>query len=351
MQPVHADYVGNGEFTSNGIAFEDYARMTTQTHKLAAYRQGAPPDWVFDNNKLRAVIVGCVEARADQWWARRSYSGTDAERLARAQKTLAAKLPNLEARIDELCKQFLAAKNAGDAALKKHFQQKIEEVDTQLRMIENPAKFYVGAAFYYWRAGLDSVATGQQLGIKPPHVRCILWRMGKVAGQLGYGPPKNKQHNLGGAEKRRRKKQQHVKDTPTEELLAVAKAVIEKERRQQIAAAHKGKKRPPMSQAWKDNLSAAHKGKTLSAEHRRKISAAQKDRVMPKETRRKIAQAVNAAHVRRGTKLIPQADRLPLVVKMYGEGATTGAIAQALGWSKGNGYGMVKRLAIQARLR
>ena len=47
-----------------------------------------------------------------------------------------------------------------------------------------------GVAYHYWRGGLNSVETGQQLGIKPPHVRQLLWRLSTTAGRLGYGPRK-----------------------------------------------------------------------------------------------------------------------------------------------------------------
>jgi hypothetical protein len=186
--PVHADFDGH-DFHSNGVAFEDYARMHTETHKLAAWRPSIP-DWVFNDSKLRAVIVGCVEARARNGTERIDRTGTHAERLARAQKKLAEDRPNLEARIDNLCAKYVAAKRAGDAVLTRHFGQKIEEVDTQLRMIDSRVNYYAGVAYHCWRCGVDSVAAASRLGIKPPHVRALMWRMSKVAGELGYGPPK-----------------------------------------------------------------------------------------------------------------------------------------------------------------
>jgi hypothetical protein len=118
---------------------------------------------------------------------------------------------------------------------------------------------------------------------------------------------------------------------PSTDLLQIAKQTIEKDRRRKIAAKLQGRKRPESV--------------------RLKISASRKGYVMPATQKLKISQAGIVAAAKRGTRLIPFADRMPLVVKMYREGASTGAIAQALGWSKGNGYGMVKRLEIQAGLR
>jgi hypothetical protein len=191
QSPVSAEFDGH-DFQSNGISFQDYGSMHMERHKLNPGRRITAPDWIFNDTKLRAVIVGCVEARAYGGHLETfKPTGTDAERLARAQKVLAAWRPNLEARIDKLCRAFLDAKWSGRAADEKELAQKVEEVDTQLRLIDSPAKYYAGCCYYYWRSGLNSVETGQQLGIKPPHVRCILWRMGKIAGVLGYGAPKN----------------------------------------------------------------------------------------------------------------------------------------------------------------
>jgi hypothetical protein len=296
QHPVHADFDGH-DYHSNGIAWEDYSRMSTHMHKLSPWRRGAAPEWVFNNTKLRAVIVGCIEARANNGFSVRyyDYTGTDAERLARAMKKLAAAKPNLEARIDKLCRAFLDAKYAGRAADEKELAQKVEETDTQLRMIDEPAKYYAGVAYHYWRSGLNSVETGQQLGLKPPHIRCLLWRMGKIAGQLGYDKPKTVTHKPGTAQHAKvivRAARELVKGTTNLKQLKAAAVVLDPHKRRQ-----------------KEN-----------------------------------------------TNLIPYAERLPLVVKMYRAGARTTEIAAALGWRKNakggqEGYGMVKRLLVQAGLR
>lgn len=332
MHPVHADYVGNGEFESTGIAFEDYKRMSMQQHKLGAGRKNAPPAWAFNDSQLRAVIVGCVEARAymiANTFGTADCTGTHAERLARAQQFLSAKRANFEARIDNLCKQYVAAKNAGNLAQARDIAQKVEELDTSLRMIDNPAKFYVGVAYHYWRSGLNSVETAQQLGIKPPHVRALLWRMGRTAGELGYGPVKSINKGVRGRAAARKAL------ADTQSLLEVAKAIIEKNRRQQIAAKLAGRARPEAV--------------------RQKISNSRMGQAIPPAVRQKLSKSCIAAAAQHGTNLIPYGERLPLLVKMFHAGATRTQMAAALGWHKSangqqNGYGMVKRLLKQAHL-
>jgi hypothetical protein len=192
---VSAEFDGH-EFRSKGIAYEDYARMHTQQVKLHASRRNSTPGWAFDDAKLREIILRCLEVRAG---LRRPQPGTHAQRLARAQEVLASFMrQELTTRIDELCAKYVAAKRAGNFARERALSQKIEETDTQLRLIYQAPQVLAGVVYYYWRCGLDSVAVGHQLGIKPPHVRGLLWRIGRVAGLLGYGEGENPQQNVAG---------------------------------------------------------------------------------------------------------------------------------------------------------
>jgi hypothetical protein len=54
---------------------------------------------------------------------------------------------------------------------------------------------------------------------------------------------------------------------------------------------------------------------------------------------------------RKHTHLIPIEKRQAVVVRMTKAGKPTGVIAYALGWTKGEGYGMVKRLQIAGKVR
>ncbi|MEA2036126.1 MAG: HNH endonuclease [Nanoarchaeota archaeon] len=51
---------------------------------------------------------------------------------------------------------------------------------------------------------------------------------------------------------------------------------MSEEHKQKIRIAMTGKKRPPFSKEWRDNLSKARKGKKFSEIHKRRISASQK---------------------------------------------------------------------------
>lgn len=184
--PIHAEFMAGGEVKSTGVAFEDYSRMSTQFHKLNYGRRYHAPAWALNDDDIRAVITRYMESRADFRYAQ---AGTDKERMERAQQKLKQKRPELVARLDRLCAQFVAAKHDGLAIRAEELAQKVEETDTQLVVLEDIHKRVAGIIYFYWRCGYNSVETGAELGLKPPHVRGILARLLVVAGKLHYAPP------------------------------------------------------------------------------------------------------------------------------------------------------------------
>lgn len=187
MHPVSVEFTG-GEIHSTGVGFDDYQRMQAHRRKLASHRHGPAPDWAFNTAQLRAIIVRCMERRALIY---KPLPLTEDQRLLVAQKVLEEKYqPELVARINRLCKEYVAAKNAKDTARVTELAPKVEECDTALRLVKNAPYMLAGVVYHYYRRGVDSVETGRALHLKPPHVRRLVMVMGKVAGELGYAPPK-----------------------------------------------------------------------------------------------------------------------------------------------------------------
>jgi hypothetical protein len=183
--PVNAEFIG-GEIKSSGIAFEDYSRMSTQLHKLSPNRRYDVPTWAVNDEQTCSVIARSMEGRAGLRMP--AHEATDRERLQRAQQVLKTKEPQLVARLDGMCKRFVAAKNDGDVHAAALGIQ-IENLDTQLRILDRTAEMLGSIIYFYWRAGFTSVETGQQLGLKPPHVRMTILRLTETGVELGYGAP------------------------------------------------------------------------------------------------------------------------------------------------------------------
>lgn len=172
--PVHVEYTGHGEWESTGLDFSDYSRMKTVQHKLAPARRLETPLWAINDSSLREVLVCYVERRAG---FRRGGSGTLKERLAAAEALLLKKTVRKIEILTGLCQRF---RTITDSEARRKIEIEIENLDTQVRLDRAGSKIPLGVVFYYYRCGMDSVAVGQQLGLKPPHVRAILWRLSKA---------------------------------------------------------------------------------------------------------------------------------------------------------------------------
>lgn len=180
----------SGDWQSNGISFDDYSRMQTHVRKLSASRRLDTPEWAVNQDKLRELLVVFLEDRALS--GKKRFSGTLADRLAKAQGKLIADCENLKGLLDKLCREYVAVKkkNALDPRVKK-LQIEIEGLDTRIRFEgkDGGASLVLGVVYYYYRCGLDSVAVAKQLGCKPPQVRQILWRLARTWDKM-HGIPR-----------------------------------------------------------------------------------------------------------------------------------------------------------------
>lgn len=209
QHPVNARRTVDGWITS-GVAYEDYTRMSTQQHKPSGERRLPTPQWAVNDPMLRELLVAFMEERAG---FRKRQNGPLMPRLERAKAAIIAQRPRMLATLDKLCSAYVQIKRAGgkydempddvvldileniegkkplpcmaqaarqflEARDKRFLEIEIEGIDTYLRYTTNGGADVVAAIVYlYYRAGLDSVGVGAELGLKPPHVRQTLWRL------------------------------------------------------------------------------------------------------------------------------------------------------------------------------
>lgn len=181
IYPVSAEYEGNGEFSSPGIAFSDYSRMSTYSHKLERARRLETPEWALNENKLRALMINYIEDRAYQA-AYANREGTEKERLARAVQKLSERNKLLTKTLGPLCKEYVTLKNAtphSDEDLRRlrKLEIAIEGTDSTIRTNAEITTRVAGVIYYYYRLGYSSVDTAAPLGMKPPAVRVMLGRL------------------------------------------------------------------------------------------------------------------------------------------------------------------------------
>lgn len=189
--PVHAEYGADHEWTSTGIGFEEYSRMQTVTRAVAPGRQLETPSWAVNDAQLGELLVVFLEERA---FNGRSglQTGTLLERLANAQKKLIENCQkHLIPNIDRLCGKLVSLKR--NAPLTQETQKKIRSLETQIENLDTRLRFeqkdggaslVTGAVFYFFRCGLDSVGAAEQLSVKPPLIRQIIWRLRQTWAKL-----------------------------------------------------------------------------------------------------------------------------------------------------------------------
>jgi hypothetical protein len=187
-QAVHAEFGGHG-FQTNGISFDDYRKMHLTGRALRPQRRLETPAWAWNDGMVRSLLVHYMERRVG--W-KKTKVGTEYERLVRAQQALSARRPKLTKTIDHLCREYVTVKagafkgNHGSPIHQlaltrlRMLEMKIENLDTQLATDARCAAVVVGIVYQYYRRGLDSASAGAELGLKPPHVRMILWRLNRT---------------------------------------------------------------------------------------------------------------------------------------------------------------------------
>ena len=171
----------------------------------------------MSNPMLRRVLVRFIEERAfskKERLAVRKKAGLK-ERLDSARHRIMSKRPNAMLVLDRLCAEYVEIKNKGlqpgitdkewnegkpqpffdfaegearyqdEKKRLKQLESEISGIDTYLRISENGGADIVAAVIYlYYRTGYDSVGVGEELGIKPPHVRQTIYRLHQTAKRL-----------------------------------------------------------------------------------------------------------------------------------------------------------------------
>jgi hypothetical protein len=192
-KPVSARYEGFGEFSTTGIAFEDYERMSTQIRKQSGQRRLPTPSWAVNERQMRALLVRFLERRAG---FRSPQPGTYAARLQRADEKIKARTSSLVQSMDKLCVEYVQLRSAGvDPARQRELERTIEGIDTLLRV--GSLGVVARIIHLYYGVGFDSVGVGTEVGCKPPHVRQLLLRLHKEWARMtgkkyvpGWGPGK-----------------------------------------------------------------------------------------------------------------------------------------------------------------
>lgn len=158
-----------------GISFNDFSSMHVRRSK-GNFFQGSAPVWAMDDSLLREVITTYIERR---YYCKPNRSLSYAERLSLAEKYAVNCRRNRTRVLDDLLDRQ-----------KEVSPVNIQNVDTQIVLDGRGMASIVAAACYLrYRCGWTSPEIANEIRIKPPHVRIILWRLSRVYKQIQSGIP------------------------------------------------------------------------------------------------------------------------------------------------------------------
>lgn len=178
--PVSAELVGDGEFSSPGIAFEDYSRMRVRCRRLAPGRTNGTPHWAVNTTEMRALLVRFMEARAG---IREPGTGSHIQRLNAAQRKILTSVPRKVEVLDRLMREYQAVKHA-DPARARMLESQIQNLDTVIRTAREGAGLVTRMVYLYYRCGLSSAQVGTELGISPRTIRQTIYRLHRLAERI-----------------------------------------------------------------------------------------------------------------------------------------------------------------------
>lgn len=186
-----------------GLSYQDFQSMQTFQRKQSGERRLPTPLWAINDALFRKLLVTFMEGRLGL----RPGKGTIIDRLDRARLAALAQHPRLNETIDRLNLEYVQVQRGGvtDAEVERRTIQpplpsfedetkvqaarerlvelevEIEGIDTYLRYTRNGGAGVLAQVVYlYYRVGLDSVGVADETGLKPPHVRQLLYRLNEV---------------------------------------------------------------------------------------------------------------------------------------------------------------------------
>lgn len=180
-QPVSTRFTADGE-ESTGISFNDYERMQTIQRKTTGCRKTPTPEWVFNSQRFRAVVIRFLERKVSP---RKRIAGNTPEELSRnLTQVLQQKAEVIGKALDEYCAQYVYWRQQPESAERtsalNKLQRAIREYDHQVRVLREPYVIADCIRLYY-AVGMDSVGVAAELGFSSPWVRQMLYRINKLA--------------------------------------------------------------------------------------------------------------------------------------------------------------------------
>lgn len=193
--PISGRYAGHDTWESTGLSFGDYQRAHVEQRKSSfSNRRLAVPDWALKSETIGVVFISYLERRAHNLLKLDALKCLSLkERFHLADVLLKQRAQKLEKRLDKLCVSFCEVRKLEQTPerlkLLARLQRSIQQIDMQIIVERRAPEIVTAIIWKYFREGLNSVDVAAALGLHPPAVRQIVYRIMRTADALGFEHP------------------------------------------------------------------------------------------------------------------------------------------------------------------
>jgi hypothetical protein len=157
-----------------GLSFQDIGRMHCVRRSQAVKRRKGTPIWALNDASLREVICRYLEHR---YYLPSAPHKSFEERLAICKAEASKSIPRYVELLDSLLDRQESLRSV-----------EIQNVDSKIVLERRGFPAIVCAVVYQsYRLGWSSTQVAAETGMKPPHVRILLYRLGRVWADMQSG--------------------------------------------------------------------------------------------------------------------------------------------------------------------
>jgi len=146
-------------------------RLRTRDSKTSCRFHGERPEWTVNDELCREVVMRYCEHRL--------YISLQPEKSYEARMATVAREST---RLIEVQQREL------DSAFASNEEEWIQQVDTKTVVLQRGIVSIAASVVYsYYRLCESSTQIAEKLGLRPPHIRIMLWRMRTIAAEIQTG--------------------------------------------------------------------------------------------------------------------------------------------------------------------
>jgi hypothetical protein len=192
----------------SGITFADYDKFHIERRCQRKVHRLPTPEWANNDAAMRNVILTFLERR---YFFNAPGGATDAERIAAINKHVEFYAAHRQRVLDDQMETHKREMEAGASPKRiREIEIEVQNADSRAMFDRRPVELLLSVVYLSYRLNYDSTTVAEQLGMRPPAVRILLWRLRNLAGLIKEGQPYKRQKS-GRSERKPWSKQELVR--------------------------------------------------------------------------------------------------------------------------------------------